>query len=217
MTILAKNFFSKGFSLEIGHGILGGLSELIEGLSGVTKTVITTKTYVSAMLEIAAALALMAAAMVAMSLVDGKKLQGSLLALGIGMGYLITALKLMADTSGVISSLKLPVLAASLVVLAAGIDVLVIAVVALSRLNWNELAKGLTGVGILLAEVSAAAIPLSKNSKGMIAAGAGITAMAVGINIMAIAVKQLGDLNIATLGKGLGGVAVALASIGACI
>lgn len=121
-------------------------------------------------------------------------------------GVLVAASKLMSS-SGTIQG------ATSLVVFAAAISILASACKKLSTLDWDALAKGLTGVGVLLAEV-AVFLRIAKFESGSISTATGIVVLAAAINILAIACSSLGGLDIPTLVKGLAGVATLLAALG---
>lgn len=121
-------------------------------------------------------------------------------------GVLVAASKLMSS-SGAIQG------ATSLVVFAAAINILASACKKLSTLDWDALAKGLTGVGVLLAEV-AGFLRIAKFESGSISTATGIVVLAAAINILAIACSSLGGLDIPTLVKGLAGVATLLAALG---
>lgn len=100
--------------------------------------------------------------------------------------------------------------AGSLVLFASAIAILSIPVKQLGALDLVSLAKGIGGVTVLIAEMAIASKSLSGINVG---AGAGFTLIAAGIVVMAQAVKQLGSLDLASLGKGLGSVAVMLAEV----
>lgn len=121
-------------------------------------------------------------------------------------GVLVAASKLMSS-SGAIQG------ATSLVVFAAAISILASACKKLSTLDWDALAKGLTGVGVLLAEV-AVFLRIAKFESGSISTATGIVVLAAAINILAIACSSLGGLDIPTLVKGLAGIATLLAALG---
>ena len=121
-------------------------------------------------------------------------------------GVLVAASKLMSS-SGTIQG------ATSLVVFAAAISILASACKKLSTLDWDALAKGLTGVGVLLAEV-AVFLRIAKFESGSISTATGIVVLAAAINILAIACSSLGGLDIPILVKGLAGVATLLAALG---
>jgi hypothetical protein len=119
------------------------------------------------------------ASVVALSFVNPEKLKASITAMGFMFAELLGAMAILDKIGKSAGFIKLPFIAGSLIILATAIDLLTISVLALSRLSWEELAKGLGGVAALLGVVSAAVIPLSANSAGMIRAGIGITAIAI--------------------------------------
>jgi len=214
LVLMLKNFFGKGSLLEqISKGFGGGILENIAGsfkaLEG-SMVALQNNLKAKTLKEIAIAIALLAASVLVLSLVDPARLNSAIAAIAIMMGELLGAMAVIDKISKSGGFLKLPIVAAGLIALAAAIDVLVIAVVALSRLSWGELLKGLGGVAALLVGITAAAIPLSASSAGMIRAGVGISAIAIGMNLLALAVKQFAGLNMAELGKGLGSVGAGL-------
>jgi tape measure domain-containing protein len=215
--LLLRNFFGKGSLIQqIGKGFSGGILANIAGSFGALKgslTAIQNNVRAKTLKEIAIAVALLAASVVALSFVDPKKLNSSMSAITLMFAQLLGAMAIMdkITTSG--AFLRLPFVAASLVILAGAIDILALAVAGLSLLSWEQLAKGLGAVTVLLVGLTAAAGPLSANSAGMIRAGVGITAIAIGLNIMAAAVALMGSMNLSTLAKGLIGISVGLEAI----
>jgi tape measure domain-containing protein len=208
-----KKFFSGTFAEGLGGGVLSKVGESFEALTGSLQAM-QTSIKASALLKIAGAVALLTASVVALSFIDKEKLNSSLTAMTIAFGQLLGAMAILTNVSKSAGFIKLPFVAASLILLAGAIDVLVLAVLALSHLNWEELAKGLGGVAGLLVAISAAAGPLSRNSAGMITAGVGIGAIAVAMKILASAVKDFGQLEWEQIGKGLASVAGLLVVIG---
>jgi tape measure domain-containing protein len=209
-----KRFFSGTFAEGLGGGVLSKVGESFEALTGSLQAM-QTSIKASALLKIAGAVGILTASVVALSFIDEKKLNTSLSAMTIAFGQLLGAMAILTNVSKSAGFIKLPIVATSLILLATAIGVLTLAVRSLAGLNWEELAKGLTGVGALLVAVSAAAGPLSRNSAGMITAGVGITAIAVGMKILASAVADFGQLSWGEIGKGLAAVAGSLVAIGA--
>lgn len=204
--------FGKSVGKSFGKGIIGNISQSFGSLSGSLKTM-QNELKARTLQEIAVAIALLAVSVLALSLVDPKKLSGALGAMTLMFGELIGAMALLDKVTSSKSFIKLPVIAASMILLAGAIDLLVIAVVAMSRLSWNELIKGLSGVAALLAGLSAASGPLSKNAGGMIRAGLGITAIALALKILAGVIADFGAMSWTELGKGLGAVAIGLIAL----
>ena len=208
--LIFKNFFGKGGVLkEFGGGILGNISGSFDALQGSLKA-LQTNIKAKTMKEIAIAVALLAASIVALSFVDPKRLESSMAAITIAFGQLLGAMAILEKISTATGFLKLPFITASLILLAGAINVLTIAVLALSLLSWEKLAKGLGGVAVLLTGITIASGPLSANSAGMIRAGVGITALAIALNLLAIAVKVFATMSWSEIAKGLGGVAFGL-------
>lgn len=213
--LLIKRFLGN-FSIfgDAGAGLLENISGTFEGLTdslGAMTAQIKSKT----LLQIAAAVALLAGSLVLLSTIDSNKLESSLLAMGAAFGQLLFGMAILSKIGGVIGFVKIPVIAGSMILLAGAITILTGAMKILSTMDWNQIAKGLVGVGVLLAEVSVAALVISKNSGNLVSAGIGITAMAIAINILALAVKQFAKLDWASMAKGLVGVAGSLAAVAA--
>jgi len=105
---------------------------------------------------------------------------------------------------------------AGLILLAAGIRILASAVISLSGLSWEEMAKGLIGVGALLASLAIFSQFASANAGGVLA-GAGIVLLATGIKILASALMDIASMSWGELAKGLVGMAAGLTLIAAAL
>jgi tape measure domain-containing protein len=213
LVLMFKQFLGKGTLADqlggVGGGILKNISGSFDALQGSMKAMqqnIKAKT----LKEIAIAIALLTASVVALSFVDPDRLKSALLGITVGFGQLLGAMAIIDKVTQSTSFIKLPFIAGSLILLAGAIDTLAIAVIGLSRLSWEELAKGLGAVGVLLAAIALAVGPISAGSAGMVRAGIGITAIAVALKILASAVKDFSGMNWSELGKGLAGVGAGL-------
>lgn len=212
--LMFKKFFGKGAGIDqimkgFGGGILANISGSFKALQG-SLTALQQNIKAKTLKEIAIAVALLAVSMVALSFVDPKRLNSALTAITIAFGQLLGAMAILGNISKTLGFVKMPIIAASLILLAGAITILSVAVLLLSTRSWEELAKGLGGVAVLLVGIVAVTGPLSKASPRMIAAGVGITAIAVALNLLALAVRQMGSMNLQQLGKGLGSIAVGL-------
>jgi tape measure domain-containing protein len=212
MYLVFKKFFGGGFKGLLGGGVLESVSSSFEALTGTLKSMQQT-IKAATLLEIAAAVGILTASIVAMSLIDEKKLDKALSGVMIAMGELLGAMALLNKISLTGGFLKMPLIAGSMILLATAVDILTLAVGKLAGMSWEQLAKGLGGVGALLAGLALVAGPLSKSTTGLITAGVGITAIAVALNILALAVKQFGGMSLDQLGKGMTAVAVSLGGI----
>lgn len=202
----------KNIGKSFGAGILGNMSKAFGGLSG-TLSAMQNELKARTLEEIAIAIALLAASVLALSLVNPDRLSASLGAMTIMFGELLAAMAIMDKITTMKSFVKLPVVAASLILLATAIDILTVAVYTLSKLSWEQLSKGLIGVGVLMGTLAAASVVFSKNSAGMIRSSLGIMGIAIAMNLLARAMQQLGNMNWTQIGKGLAGVGGSLAAI----
>jgi tape measure domain-containing protein len=217
LVLLFKNFFGKGAGIDqlmqgfsgLGGGIIKNISGTLGAVQG-RMVAMQQNVKADTLKKIAIAIALLAASIFVLSLVDPERLKSSMVAIGVAMGQLLAAMAIMEKIGTGKGFLRMPFIAASMFLLAGAVDALALAVLALSRLSWDELARGLGGVAALLAIISAALIPLQANSAGMIRTGIGLGVIAVSLNLLALAVRQFASMNMSELGKGLGAVAVSL-------
>jgi tape measure domain-containing protein len=212
MYLVFKKFFSGGLKDMLGGGILSSVKDTFEGLTGVLKNMQQT-VKAATLLEIAAAVGILTGSIVAMSMIQPAKLDKAIAGVAMAMGELVGAMAII-NKIPMAGFAKIPIISASMILLATAVDILAIAVKKLGGMSWGELAKGLTAVGLLLVGISIAAGPLSKSTTGLISAGIGISAIAIALNILALAIKQFGGMSWEQLGKGMGSVAVALGGIG---
>ena len=219
--LMFKKFLGKGaFSDQlarsfagIGGGILKNINASFAALTGSLQA-LQQNLKAKTLKEIAIAVALLAASMVALSFVDPKRLQSALGAITVAFGELLGAMAILGNITKSLGFIKMPVIATTLILLAGAIFTLSASVIALSFLDWEELAKGLGAVAVLLVGITAIAPALSASSAGLIRAGAGITAVAVGLTILAVAMKIFATMDLFELGKGLAAVGIGLFIIG---
>lgn len=218
IVLLMRKFMTNGLNLNLGvggsQGMFGGITDALGEVTG-TLQAMQTDLKASALLKIAAAIAILAASMVVLASINSKDLTKALTAMAVGFGMLIGSMVAIESLTGFFGGVKFAIISGGFIALAAAILILSASVKVLSTMSWEELAKGLGGVAVLLAAVSAASIPLSANAGGMIRAGAGIAAMAVGIAILAGAVKIMATLSWEEMGKGLLGLAGLLVLVAA--
>ena len=165
------------------------------------------------LLKIASAIAILAGSIVVISLVDSEKLSASLGAITVLFGELIAsiaAFNKLGGFSGIGGFSGKG--STNLIVFAAAVLVLSNAVKKMADLSWGELAEGLVGVGVLLAELDAF-MATAKFSKKATSTATGMVILAAAVKILASVVKDLADLEWEQLGKGLVGVGVLLAEV----
>ena len=153
----------------------------------------------TAMISMSIAVAILAGAMKKLSDLSWEGVAKGLVSI-IGLtGALTAASKLMSGTQMIKGS-------GGLVILAVAIKVLASACKDLSELNWDGLAKGLVGVGVLLAEV-AGFLRIAKFDGKTMSTAVGILVMSAAIKVLASACKDFGGMSWEEIGKGLAAIA----------
>lgn len=102
--------------------------------------------------------------------------------------------------------------ATSLIIFGAAIKILASACKDLSKLQWDELGRGLTGVGVLFAEI-AVFLRVAKFNGKMISTATGIVILAAAMKVLASACKDFGQMEWSEIGKGLAGIGGLLAEL----
>jgi tape measure domain-containing protein len=160
---------------------------------------------------LAVAVRILAGAVEKLAGIKMEELRKGLIAVALLLGTLVTATnRLNTVAPGMIRT------AAGLVILSVAIRLLVESVEELGKMDWSSLAKGLVGVGVLLASL-ALFTKFAAADKGGITQGAGIVLLATGLKILASAVKDFTQFNWEQLARGMAGVAVGLGLIAATL
>ena len=151
----------------------------------------------SAMVSMSLAVVLLAAALKTVAAIDSDKLTGGIAGVTGLAGVVVAAAKLMSsDTKKVMKG------ATSLIAFSAAITILASACADLSELSWEELAKGLVGVGVLMAEVSVF-LNTAKFGKNAISTATGIVILSSAIKILASACGDFASMSWGDIAKGL--------------
>lgn len=162
---------------------------------------------VTAMLGIATAVLILASALKKIADLDAKQLTTGLIGVAGLTAMMVAAAKAMSSNSKAIIKG-----ATQMVIFAAAIKILASVCEQLAKLDWNQLAKGLVGVGVLLAEVSLF-LRTAKFSGKSITTATGIVILSAAIKVLASACKDFGEMKWEDIGKGLASIAVLLAEI----
>lgn len=186
--------------------ILGKITGILDGVRGCFE-VYQTQLKAGALLKIAAAIAILAASIVAIALVDSESLSASLGAITVMFADLLVAMAVFNKLGGATGKGT-----TKLIIFAGAVLVLSSAVKKLADLSWEQLAKGLVGVGVLLAEIDVF-MATAKFSKGATSTATGMLILAAAIKVLASAVSDLAELEWEQLAKGLVGVGVLLAEV----
>lgn len=218
LVVLFKKFFKKltGMGDGMKDGLMKHISTTFEGINGTLEQLTSTlgamqqNLQADTLLKIAIAIGILAISVVVLSMIDSGKLTKALIAIGVMVVILGKAMGMLDKISVGSGYLKIPFIAASMILLAVALTILTIPVLILSRLSWGELIKGLLGVSVMLYVLSKATESMAKNPADLVKTGLGLIAIAIAVKILADAVSILGKLGWKELVKGLGSVSIVL-------
>jgi tape measure domain-containing protein len=161
----------------------------------------------TAMIAMSVAVSILAGALKKVSDLDWGELARGL----VGIAGLTTIV--VASSKAMASSQKQVMKGAtSLIIFGAAIKILASACEDLSKLQWGELGRGLTGVGVLFAEI-AVFLRVAKFNGKMISTATGIVILSAAMKVLASACKDFGQMEWSEIGKGLAGIGGLLAEL----
>ena len=183
-------------------GITGDLSEVLENVKE-TLVGYQLSLKAGALLKIALAIGILAVSLMLLASIDQAKLTSSLAAIGLLFAQLFGSMALYATFINPKSMLSMMAMSIAMIGISASILILAAAMKKLSSLDWDDIEKGLISVGAMMAMLVTTTKVLSASSAFIIRGTVSIILFAVAINILASAVKKLGEIDAASLGKGL--------------
>lgn len=185
--------------------LVESISEVLDGVKGALNA-FALDLKASALLKVAFAIGILALAMLAMTLVDPTKLEVVAIAMVSMVASLIAALKAIGGKDAgkaTVGSLALIGIATSLLILSK-------ALLAVSELNWDQIAKGMTalilmaGLLIIVAKGMAnAENDMLKMSASFILFSVGLSQLAKGLKLMIGVIALLGEMEEGKLKQGL--------------
>lgn len=205
LLVLFKKFIG---SFGDGVDIIGGWKESLTGpFDAMTGTLGQMQKTLKAatLLQIAAAVGILAASAVALSKIDEDGLKRALLALTTMLIQLTTAM-------AVFQKIDIKSGMGQLILLSIALRILTSSVEALADLSWEDLSKGLSGTTALLVVLAAAARAMP-DGKRMISSSTGLVIMAAAIKILVSAVTDLSGLSWEEMARGIAGVGALLGSL----
>ena len=191
-------------ALTAMFGELMGSMAIFSKLSGSKKDAVQVS---AVMISLSVSVLILAAALKTISSIDTEKLLGSVLGITALISAMVATVKLMStDDKKVTKGVT------SLIAFSIAVKILASACSDLSELSWEELAKGLLGAGAIMAAV----VLFTKNTgkaEHVISTGTAMVLLGAAMKIFASAVKDFAAMNWEELGRGLLGMAGALAAI----
>ena len=180
--------------------MLVAASKLMNNPAGIIKTSL-------GFILLGAAINILASAVKKLGSIDTKELAKGLLAVGVLMTELVLFMKATdMNKMGILKGTGILLLATSLVILSS-------AVKKISEIDLPALAKGLAGVGVMLAEM-ALFIKMTPDAKKVISTAIGMVILGSAMLIFASAIAKMGSMSLEQIGKGLLTMAGALTIMG---
>lgn len=160
-----------------------------------------------AMIEMSAAILVLASALKKIASIDSDKLAGALVSITVLIGEMVAASLALSKWGG-----KIKTSAVSMILFAEAINVLVKAVGTLGKLDPDKLTKGLVGVGVVMAELAAFMVA-AKFGNFKATQGLAIIELAAALLILEESVSGFGKMDIEVIKQGLIGIGAILAEV----
>lgn len=195
-------------------GAFGGLKGMLSDVKGVF---VSYQKSINAdvLMKIAEAIAILAGSLFVLALIDSKKLTGALTAISILFAELAGFMVGFSKTLGGKGMKGLFVAGTMMVKLSEAVLILSVALKVIAGIDSDKLAGTLMGITVLIGELVAASLILSKWGGKVKASAMGMVWFASAIYILAKAVKQMAEIDSDAMCQGLLGVGVLLAELAA--
>lgn len=197
-------------SFEGGGGFIENIKEMfgsVQDALGSFQDSLKAKT----LMELAKAIAILAASLLVLSLIDPERLTSALMGITFLFAELMGAMavftKIGSGTKGVIKSASVMIIMSTSVLILAG------ALAMISTIDTAAMVNGILGIAALMA-IAVAAAKVMSGTDGKITKGVGsLILFAAAIKIMASAVQDMSSLSLGEMTKGLIGVGALMAGI----
>ena len=201
---LAKLAFG---GLDINFGFV---DEILDTFDQLTDTLKAMETNIKAntIKQIAIAVAILAGSMIALTFVDGAKLQQSMIAMGSGLAALLASVFALSKIDS--GLLKGPAVAATLTLISVSLIAFAGAILLYSRIPTETMVDGMAKVGVAMVALTGAAFALGKAGPGIFAGSAAMVVMAGALYALSFVILKYTDIGWNDMAYGLGAIAVAL-------
>ena len=202
LVLLIRNFFSKGVSVDLSGGLFDGIKETL-GSATEAFEAMQMRLKADILMRLAAAIAVMTAALVVLSMIDPAALAKALGAMTGGFAVLIGALATLMKVMGPAGLVQLYVVTTAVTKMAASILLLAFAMKVMASINFGDMLRGLVGLAGVMYILSKVMPKLAENSKGMAKAGTSMILMGIALNILAVALKIFASMSWEEIAKGM--------------
>jgi tape measure domain-containing protein len=192
--------------LKSVKGILDGVRDSLKAYQSNLKA--------KTLMKIAISIAILAGALVVLSMINPEKLAGALIAITALFAELFATMTAFTKVVGTKGFIGLTKITAAMIAMSIAVLLLASALVKIAELDSDKLINGLIAIAALSATLIATSKMLSKSRGPLIKGAIGLILFAVAMNILADSVIKLSTLKPNELMQGLIGVAVLLTSLG---
>lgn len=201
---IAELKFGQMVTGVVGIASLAGVMVLVAEILGHSKKTIIKGA--AQMIIFATAIKILASAVTDIAVLNWNELAKGLVGVGTLMGAVALFLSFTKFDKSTLSS------AVAIVALAAGLKILASACADFATMKWDELARGLVGIGVVLAEL-VLFTRTTGNPANIITTAAALVIIGGAMRVFAYSCESFGSMNWETLGRGLAGMAGALAAV----
>lgn len=159
---------------------------------------------ISVMIGMSTSILILASAMKSISMLKIEEIVSGITGLGLMGGVLLGFITVLDKCK-----LSIPKGTANLIVLASALKIMVSVCKDFAQMNFEELGKGLLGVGILLVSISKFLGKTMMNGE-LIKTAIGLLVLSSSLKVLASVAKTFSTLDLLSLGKELGGIAILL-------
>lgn len=192
-------------------GVTGGMIAIVSALIAISKFVENPMSLGSMVgfLAIATSIYILGKSLIDISTISWENLEKSLIAVGVCLAALtLVAMAMSLVPQAAIGGLAFIEMAIAIYMLGSSLE-------KLSNIPWDKLTNALKALGIVLLELSVAAILIGTVSPALILSGIGLIAMAAAINLLIPPLLILSKIQLSDLKKAIGIITAVIALFGA--
>lgn len=201
---------SGGSILETINTSFGGFSGILDEVRG-SLTAYQNQLKAGTLLKIASAVGILAASLFVLSTIDPEKMGNAITAITVLFGELMISMGIFSKMSVGIGLKSMVTLTTMLMALSTALLLLSVALRNIAELEWDEMARGLTGLAGMMTMLIITSKALSS---GVVMKGATqFIVLAGALLLMAVALEKISKLKVKEIGKGLMGIALILTTV----
>lgn len=197
---------------ENAGDLVGGITGILDGVKGSLEAY-QSSLKATTLTKIAVAMGILAASLVALSMIDSQKLTLSLGAMTAMFAQLFGSMAVFEKIMGSSGFRSMGKVTTAMISLSVAVLLLSTALVKVAELDFDEIVRGLTAIAGLSAILVVSAKSLSDSSGKLIKGSLGLVTFALAINVLVTAVEKLAVIDAKDLAKGLVGVGVLCAEL----